>query len=609
MAIKAGLINTKFGGGKMTKIGKSILNYEWLENKFDARKAEFIKQKYNLSPTISKILSGKNLKIEEIPHFLEPTIKYFLPNPFDLLDMDKACNKIIEIIENKKKITIFGDYDVDGATSCALLKRFFAMIDVDVDIYIPDRILEGYGPNKKALLKLKESGTDLVITVDCGTVAFEAINEAKKAGLDIIVIDHHIGATEKPKAIAIINPNRLDEKFPHKNIAAVTVCFLLIVALNKILREANFYKINNLDEPNLLLLLDLVALGTVCDVMPLTGINRCFVAQGLKIMKQRLNIGIKELFDITNIDQEINAYHLGFVLGPRINAGGRVGKSNLGANLLSTQNIEEAKKTAQLLDNFNKSRKDIEAKILYEAQEQIIKNKLQNDPVIIVQSKNWHQGVIGIIASRIKEKYNRPTAIIAIDENNIGKASCRSIENIDFGSVILKAKLNNILIAGGGHKMAAGFSINMDKINELKNFFKDQLLKEVEQQSKKRVFYYDDILDINSTNLSLVNILNSLEPFGNGNKKPRFIIKNLNIIKSDLIGANKNHIKCIFSAKNIAGFVGSLSAIAFNVEENNMSEVLLTKNKGQKLSIVGTLDVNNWMGISNIQIIIEDLLI
>jgi single-stranded-DNA-specific exonuclease len=326
-------------------------------------------------------------------------------------------------------------------------------------------------------------------------------------------------------------------------------------------------------------------------------------------MKQRLNIGIKELFDITNIDQEINAYHLGFVLGPRINAGGRVGKSNLGANLLSTQNIEEAKKTAQLLDNFNKSRKDIEAKILYEAQEQIIKNKLQNDPVIIVQSKNWHQGVIGIIASRIKEKYNRPTAIIAIDENNIGKASCRSIENIDFGSVILKAKLNNILIAGGGHKMAAGFSINMDKINELKNFFKDQLLKEVEQQSKKRVFYYDDILDINSTNLSLVNILNSLEPFGNGNKKPRFIIKNLNIIKSDLIGANKNHIKCIFSAKNIAGFVGSLSAIAFNVEENNMSEVLLTKNKGQKLSIVGTLDVNNWMGISNIQIIIEDLLI
>ena len=590
-------------------IGKSISNYKWLESNFDERKSEFIKQKYSLSPIISKILAGKNLEIDEIPHFLEPTIKYSLPNPFDLLDMDVACDNIISNIQNKKKITIFGDYDVDGATSSALLKKFFAMLEVDIDIYIPDRILEGYGPNKEALLKLKESGTNLVITVDCGTVAFEPFEEASKAGLEIIVIDHHIGAVEKPKALAIINPNRIDEKFPHKNIAAVAVCFLLIVALNKKLREKDFYQKNNLVEPNILSLLDLVALGTVCDVMPLSGINRSFVTQGLKILKQRKNLGIKELMNIAGIDQEPSAYHLGFVLGPRINAGGRVGKSDLGADLLSTKSEARAKEHASSLDNFNKSRKDIENKILMETDEQIIKNKSYQDPVIIAYSKNWHQGVIGIIASRIKEKYNRPTAIIATDDQNIGKASCRSIENIDLGSVILKAKLNNLLIEGGGHKMAAGFSINMNRLEELKEFFNQEIGQDVEKYSKERVFYYDDVLDINSANLNLAQKLTSLEPFGNGNRKPRFIIKDLNVIRADLIGANKNHIKCLFSAKNLAGFAGNLSAVAFNIEDSRMAEILLAKNKGQKLAIAGTLDINSWMGVDNLQIIIEDVLI
>jgi single-stranded-DNA-specific exonuclease len=608
MVREVGLINMKFGAGEKMQ-NKSISNYKWLESNFDSRKADFIKQKYNLSPTISKILSGKNLEIDEIPHFLEPTIKYSLPNPFDLLDMEIACDKIIESIKENKKITIFGDYDVDGATSSALLKRFFAAIGVTIDIYIPDRILEGYGPNKEALLKLKSSGTDLVITVDCGTVSFEPFEEASKAGLDIIVIDHHIGATEKPKALAIINPNRIDEKFPHKNIAAVAVCYLMIIALNKKLREANFYKDNNLKEPNLLSLLDLVALGTVCDVMPLNGLNRAFVTQGLKIMKQRKNIGLKELADIAGIDQELRAYHLGFILGPRINAGGRVGKSSLGAELLSSNDLNIVKNNANLLDQFNKSRKDIEAKMLMEADEQIISEKLYNDPVIIASSNSWHQGVIGIISSRIKEKYNKPTAIIAIDNDNIGKASCRSIENIDFGSAIVKAKLQDILIAGGGHKMAAGFSINMAKITELKDFFKSELAEDIEKYSKERVFYYDDILDINSANLSLVEKLKLLEPFGTGNRKPKFIIEGLNIIKADLIGANKNHIKCIFSAKNLAGFAGNLSAIAFNIEESKMAEILLTKNKGKKLAIAGTLDVNSWMGVDNLQLVIEDLLL
>lgn len=587
---------------------KSVSNYKWLEKNSDTRKSEFIKQKFSLSNAVSKILASKNIEIDEIPHFLDPTIKYSLPNPFDLLDMDIACEKLISSIKEKKKITVFGDYDVDGATSSALLKRFFSMIGVEIDIYIPDRILEGYGPNKDALLKLKESGTDLVITVDCGTVAFEPFAEAAKAGLDIIVIDHHIGAMENPKALAIINPNRLDEKFPHKNIAAVAVCFLLIVGLNKNLREEGFYQKNNLNEPNLISLLDLVALGTVCDVMPLSGINRAFVTQGLKILKSRTNIGLKTLADIADIKEEISAYHLGFILGPRINAGGRVGKSNLGAKLLSSNNLSQSQDIAKSLDNFNKSRKDIEARILLEAEEQIVKNKLQNDAVLMLYDHNWHQGVIGIIASRIKEKYNKPTVIMAVSDN-IGKASCRSIDGVDFGSVILKAKLENIIIEGGGHKMAAGFSMNINKIDQLRIFFNRELKTKTEALSKERIFYYYDILDINSANLNLARELKSLEPFGVSNKKPKFIIDNLNIVKSDLIGANKNHIKVIFSAKNLAGFSGNLSAIAFNIEESKMAEILLSKNKGKKLAIAGALDINSWMGVDNLQIIIEDLLI
>ena len=313
--------------------------------------------------------------------------------------------------------------------------------------------------------------------------------------------------------------------------------------------------------------------------------------------------------NIAGIDQEPSAYHLGFVLGPRINAGGRVGKSDLGADLLSTKSEARAKEHASSLDNFNKSSKDIENKILMETDEQIIKNKSYQDPVIIAYSKNWHQGVIGIIASRIKEKYNRPTAIIATDDQNIGKASCRSIENIDLGSVILKAKLNNLLIEGGGHKMAAGFSINMNRLEELKEFFNQEIGQDVEKYYKERVFYYDDVLDINSANLNLAQKLTSLEPFGNGNRKPRFIIKDLNVIRADLIGANKNHIKCLFSAKNLAGFAGNLSEVDFNIEDSRMAEILLAKNKGQKLAIAGTLDINSWMGVDNLQIIIEDVLI
>ena len=588
---------------------QSILKKTYQKSPSDERLAMTIHQQFGVALCVARVLAGKNIKkefnFEEIENFLNPTIKASLPDPFTLLDMDIAVAKIISVIKSGKKITVFGDYDVDGATSSALLKRFFASIGIEIDIYIPDRILEGYGPNVAALLNLKKQGTDLVITVDCGTVAFEALEAAHQAGLEVIVIDHHIGAFDKPRAIAVINPNRLDENFPHKNLAAVGVSFLLAVAVNKALRNIGFYTQNNLSEPNLLSLLDLVALGTVCDVMTLDGVNRAFVAQGLKIMKSRANIGIRALCDVANLDEEPSAYHLGFVIGPRINAGGRVGKADLGARLLSTGNEEEAKKIAADLNIYNNQRKDIEVNILEEAKNSLEKTE-QNHSVLLAASDKWHQGVVGIVASRIKDLYNKPTAIIAL-KDGIGKASCRSILGVDFGAAIIKAKLLGLLIEGGGHKMAAGFSVEQNKIPDLQNFLNSELSAAVVLSNQNKISYFADGLDINSANLNLAKELLNLEPFGVGNAKPRFLIKDLQIVEAKIVGTTGKHIRCVFSAKTLAGWNGRITGFAFNAMDSELGEVLISKNKAKPIAIIGQININRWMGNENLQVVVEDL--
>jgi single-stranded-DNA-specific exonuclease len=590
---------------------QSILKKTYQPTPVDDRLALAIHQRLGVALSVARVLAGKNLidsgdsDFSQIENFLNPTIKSSLPNPFDLLDMDKAVEKIISTIKDNKKITVFGDYDVDGATSSALLKRFFASIGVDIGIYIPDRALEGYGPNVDALLNLKKQGTDLVITVDCGTVSFAPLEAAKKVGLDVIVIDHHIGAFEKPEAIAIINPNRLDEKFPDKHLAAVGVSFLLAVAVNKELRESGFYTQNNLSQPNLLNLLDLVALGTVCDVMSITGVNRAFVSAGLKIMKNRSNIGIRALFDAANLDEEPSSYHLGFVLGPRINAGGRVGKSDLGARLLSSNNEDEVKKIAEELNIHNSRRKDIEVNILLEAKELTEK---RDDAVLIASSKEWHQGVIGIVASRIKDLHGKPTAILAI-KDGIGKASCRSISGVDFGSAIVEAKLLGIIIEGGGHKMAAGFSIKEEKIPELQKFLNEKLAKDVEISRQNQISHIADVLDINSANIKLAKELSKLEPFGVGNSKPRFIIKDLQIIEAKIVGKDEKHVRCVFAAKTLAGWNGRITGFAFSAMDSDLGAILISKNKGKPVAIVGQININRWMGNENLQVVVEDLVV
>ena len=590
---------------------KSILGLNWRQKKYDERLSKLIYQRFQLSEILSCALAMREVSCEDVENFLDPKIKTTLPDPFDLLDMKRAVDHVIDAIKTNKKITIFADYDVDGATSSALLKRFFREIGVEVGIYVPDRVLEGYGPNSEALLNLKKSGSDLVITVDCGTVAFKPLEDAAKAGLDIIVIDHHLGVIEKPDAIAVINPNRIDENFPHKTLCAAGVCFLFAVAINKGLRDVGFY--NAKKEPNLLNLLDLVALGTVCDVMPLAGLNRVFVSQGLKILRQRKNLGLRKICDLAGLNEEPSAYTLGFVLGPRINAGGRVGKSNLGARILSSEDESEIEEIAQELELLNRQRKEIEAQVLDEAIKSLESKRdgfSAEDSVIFAVSKGWHQGVIGIVASRLKDLYNKPVAVIALDnDGKKGKASCRSISGIDFGSEILKARMEGLLVEGGGHAMAGGFSVLGDKISQLHQFFCKNLEEKVAELSLQKNIEFDIELDLAQVNLELLKELSKLEPFGVGNAKPKFILRNLQKMNAKLIGQNQDHISCVFSSKTAIGFSGNLQAVAFRSANTPLAQILLDPDNKRPLNIAGTLNINSWMGVEKIQLLIEDILV
>lgn len=602
---------------------QSALGLTWKQKLYNERYALALRQKFDLSDALAQILAANDIELDEIENFLNPTIKTSLPNPFELLDMQEAVDHVITAVKECKKITIFADYDVDGATSSALLRRFFRMIEVDVDIYVPDRVLEGYGPNSQALLNIRKNGTDLVITVDCGTVAFKPLEDAKNAGLEIIVIDHHLGVLEKPEALAVINPNRVDEKFAHKNLCAAGVCFLFVVAINKRLREIGFYKDKSSEikieknsapkivEPKILSLLDLVALGTVCDVMPLTGLNRAYVAQGLKILKTRQNLGIKHLCDVAGLAEEPSAYHLGFVLGPRINAGGRVGKSDFGAKILSTEDEFEASQIAIQLNQLNAERKELEKRVLDEAVNNLEKNHngfSANDHVIFAVGQGWHQGVIGIVASRLKDLYNKPTAVIAVDATK-GKASCRSISGIDFGNAILQARLQGLLLEGGGHAMAGGFSIKEEKIAELHNFFHQLWTQQIIHLTKEKTRDFNCYLDLENVNIDFLKSIQQLEPYGVGNAKPKFIIRNLRKTNARIIGENKQHISCNFSSLSNVGFYGNLQAVAFRSVGTPVGDILLDDGFLRPVSIAGELSINNWMGVEKVQMLIEDVLV
>ncbi|WP_029374941.1 single-stranded-DNA-specific exonuclease RecJ [Rickettsia honei] len=557
---------------------------------------------FKISDLLARIVSLRVNNLEEVENFLRPKIKNLLPDPFHLLDMEKAVDRTVTAILNNQKICIFADYDVDGATSAALLKNIFRDLNILCDIYVPDRIAEGYGPTPFAMQKIKDNGTELLITVDCGAMAHEALKYAKDVNLDVIVIDHHITTEILPDAVAIVNPNRIDEKSEYKHLAAVGVAFLFATAILSNLKKQNYFTQTML-QPNLMQYLDLVALGTVCDMMKLTGLNRAFVASGLKVMQQRQNIGIKTLYDMAGLHEIPKCYHLGFILGPRINAGGRVGKSSLGAHLLSTSCSNEANKLAKELEKHNNERKVIELLMIEEAIE--IALTQQDSSLLFIVKEGWHPGVIGIVAGKLKEKFDKPVAVIALNDG-IGKASCRSILGIDFGAEIINAKSKDLLIAGGGHAMAAGFTVTAEKLQELQNFFNNAFRISITKLENYKHAEYDIDLTVNSVNFPLMQELNTLEPFGQGNHEPIFKFDDLFVLKADIVGSK--HIKCML-VPNKRGFGHkALSAIAFNSVGTAFEDVLLSP-KAKNIAAIGTLKTNNWQDNYTIQLIIKDILL
>ncbi|MDB5394618.1 MAG: recJ [Rhodospirillales bacterium] len=554
-----------------------------------------VAQSHNLPELAARILVGRGINLDTVEAHMAPTLRGFLPDPSALLDMDRAAERIAQAVMTGERIALFADYDVDGATSSALLLRFLRAIGSDALLYVPDRILEGYGPNAAAFRILAGQGAKLVITLDCGITAHEPLLAARDAGLEVIVIDHHTADIQLPEALAVINPNRLDESRTLGHLAAVGVTFLSLVAVNRTLRAAGWYASRS--EPDLRQWLDLVALGTVADVVPLTGLNRAFVTQGIKVMAQRRNVGLAALADVAKISESPSSYHLGFVFGPRVNAGGRVGKANCGARLLSTDDQAEAVQLAALLDGHNAERKAIEVATLEAALAQVETSGQANSArIIVVAGEGWHPGVIGIVASRLMDRYHRPACVIGITDG-IGKGSGRSIPGIDLGSAVIAAKAAGLLSAGGGHPMAAGFTITASRVKIFAAFLEARIADGSARADP--ILAIDGGLSCGGATVGLAETIERLGPFGSGNHEPRFALTGARIVKADLVGTS--HVRCIVSDSSGA----RVKAIAFRAAESPLGLTLL-KSGGMPVSLAGKVKLDRWNGEIRVQFQIDD---
>lgn len=582
-------------------VERSTTGRRWLARPADERLALALAQGNGLPELVARVMAARGVGLEEAEGFLSPTLRSMLPDPDHLKGMEAAAGRVAEAILKGEKAAVFGDYDVDGATSAALLRRFFRAVGADLTVYVPDRIVEGYGPNGPALRRLADVGISLVVTVDCGTTAFEALEEAAGiGGLDVVVVDHHAAEARLPPAVAVVNPNRLDDPSPHKTLCAAGVTFLLVVAVNRLLRRAGHYGPER-PEPDLLGWLDLVALGTVCDVVPLVGLNRALVAQGLKVMARRGNAGIAALADLCRLSERPDAYHAGFVFGPRVNAGGRVGRADLGARLLSTDDPAEAARLAALLDGHNAERKAVEAAVLAQALEQVEADPAPSPELVFAVGEGWHPGVIGIVAARLKERYNRPACVVAVD-GGVGKASGRSVRGVDLGAAVIAARREGLLTAGGGHRMAAGFTVAVGKMDELKRFLRMRI---AEQQAATGPLApsleFDGAVAVGGVTVGLVELLSRLGPFGTGNSEPRFALPDARVARADVVGAN--HVRCFLTAG--AGTGTRVKAIAFRALDTGLGDLLL-KSAGAPVHIAGHLRIDRWNGSETAQLMIED---
>ncbi|PPR43772.1 MAG: Single-stranded-DNA-specific exonuclease RecJ [Alphaproteobacteria bacterium MarineAlpha8_Bin1] len=569
----------------------SAKNFYWMEKKISDHLVNQLIENLGVSDTYAKLLSCRGIDKENFNNFINPKIKNLLPDPSLIDDMKSATDIIVSHILKKKKIGLFGDYDVDGTTSTALFANFLNEIGCEFEFHIPDRINEGYGPNINSLRMLKEKSCGLILTLDCGTTANSAINQITDEGVKVIIVDHHLQDNELPNALAVINPNKKNDNSKLNNLCAVGVVFLLIVSINRDLKKQKYFKENS---PNLLKYLDLVALGTICDLVKLDITNRALVKQGLKIINQSNNLGIKSLIKAVGINEQINEYHLGYFIGPRINAGGRVGNSLLGTQLLTEVESSKSQIFALKLDEFNSLRKKIEQNVVLEAISKVDKNE---NGIICVSSLDWHPGVIGIVASKITEKFQRPSIIIS-ESQEVCKASCRSVKNFNIGRLIFEAVNRGICLSGGGHEMAGGFSIEKAKIE----IFKEFLINKYDKKKNEIIKLYDTEISFSNLSFDLFKFQEKLAPFGQGNSKPKYLIKNCYIRFAKAVG--NGHLTCFIEDQ----YGNRKKGIAFNAFDYDLGDVI--ENTGHEgIDLIVTLKINNWNDKSAIELQIEDVLI
>ncbi len=578
-------------------VEQSILGQKWLwrGNSADARDAGFAPD-----DLVTQLLLARGVPRDDLERHRNPTIRGFMPDPSLFQDMDKAAERLADAVEAGEAVTIYGDYDVDGATSAALLIRLLRDLGLAAGYYIPDRLLEGYGPSGDALVRLGEAGHKLIVTVDCGAMAFDALAEAKAAGIEVIVVDHHKCAAELPSAFALVNPNRLDESeeaASHGHLAAVGVAFLLGAALVRVLRGRGWFA--GRPEPNLMALLDIVALGTVADVAQLKGLNRAFVAQGLKVMAARRNIGLNALAAAARLNRAPACSDLGFALGPRINAGGRVGKSDLGVRLLITEDPEEARAIALELDRLNEERRAIEAAVQEAAEAQLAAQ--HNRAIALLAGEGWHPGVIGIVAGRIKEKTGKPAIVIALEADGTGKGSGRSVSGVDLGAAIISAREAGLLLKGGGHAMAAGLTVAADRIEALADWLDARLAGDVARASAERALLVDAMLAPRGLQPAFIDAIEAAGPYGTGWPGPRVVTGPVRVVKCDIVG--KDHVRAIVSGDDGASF----KAMAFRQGESALGQQLLHGGGSRKYWLAGRARIDDWGATPRAELHVDDL--
>jgi single-stranded-DNA-specific exonuclease len=592
--------------GPFLAIERSLTGRWWRDRAGGSRRraAQTIAQRFDLTDVLARILAGRGVEAEDCEAFLAPSLRDLMPDPFTLTDMEAAAARIADAVSGGEVVSIFGDYDVDGATSAALLARFLRAVGAEAEIYIPDRIFEGYGPNVQAFDGFKEKGASLVVCVDCGTASHETLAHGAAIGLDVVVLDHHQTGDELPQASALVNPNRQDDLSGLGHLAAVGVTFLTVVAINRELRARGWYggSGESREEPDLLRWLDIVALGTVCDAVPLIGLNRAFVAKGLIAMRARANVGLRALGEAARLTAAPDCYHLGFLLGPRINAGGRIGRADLGATLLSTEDDLEAAKIAATLDRLNAERQEIERRVLEVAlaEAEAALGAGRGEPFAMVAGEGWHPGVVGLVATRIKDRFRLPAIAVAFDDKGIGTGSGRSVPGIDLGGAVRAAVGEGLLVKGGGHTMAAGLTVERGKLGALRAFLHEALGAAAQDGAREaNALDIDAAVTASGATKALVAEVARAAPFGTGNPEPCFALPSHRVVFADTVG--QGHVRCTLAA----GDGSRLDAIAFRCADTPLGARLLSRDTAP-LHLAGHLRLDTWGGREKIKLQIVD---